>query len=85
MAEPYRYAGWLLRNDASARVRDKEGMIFVRKRENWRSDNCRVIYGAVTMGQTVSGGQATGITDGIRLSDWYYKYIREIKHMRSNT
>ncbi len=37
------------------------------------------------MGQTVSGGQATGITDGIRLSDWYYKYIREIKHMRSNT
>ncbi len=36
------------------------------------------------MGQTVSGGQATGITDGIRLSDWYYKYIREIKHMRSN-
>lgn len=84
MAEPYRYAGWLLRNDASARVRDKEGMIFVRKRENWRSDNCRVIYGAVTMGQTVSGGQATGITDGIRLSDWYYKYIREIKHMRSN-
>ncbi len=85
MAEPYRYAGWLLRNDASARARDKEGMIFVRKRENWRSDNCRVIYGAVTMGQTVSGGQATGITDGIRLSDWYYKYIREIKHMRSNT
>lgn len=35
------------------------------------------------MGQTVSGGQATGITDGIRLSDWYYKYIREIKHMSS--
>lgn len=66
-------------------ARDKEGMIFVRKRENWRSDNCRVIYGAVTMGQTVSGGQATGITDGIRLSDWYYKYIRESKHMRSNT
>ncbi|EHW18228.1 hypothetical protein ECDEC8D_4919 [Escherichia coli DEC8D] len=32
MAEPYRYAGWLLRNDASARTRDKEGMIFVRKR-----------------------------------------------------
>ncbi|EKI54030.1 hypothetical protein ECN1_1119 [Escherichia coli N1] len=26
------------------------------------------------MGQTMSGGQATGITDGIRLSDWYYKY-----------
>ncbi|HCC4855383.1 hypothetical protein [Escherichia coli] len=25
-------AGWLLRNDASARARDKEGMIFVRKR-----------------------------------------------------
>ena len=35
------------------------------------------------MGQTVSGGQATGITDGIRLSDWYYKYIRESKHMSS--
>ncbi|EMV89819.1 hypothetical protein EC2865200_2692 [Escherichia coli 2865200] len=32
MAEPYRYARWLLRNDASARARDKEGMIFVRKR-----------------------------------------------------
>ena len=32
MAEPYRYAGGLLRNDASARARDKEGMIFVRKR-----------------------------------------------------
>ncbi|EFK00325.1 hypothetical protein HMPREF9548_04995 [Escherichia coli MS 182-1] len=32
VAEPYRYAGWLLRNDASARARDKEGMIFVRKR-----------------------------------------------------
>ena len=46
----------------------------MRQGENWRSDNCRVIYGAVTMGQTVSGGQATGITDGIRLSDWYYKY-----------
>ncbi|WP_311236296.1 hypothetical protein [Escherichia coli] len=48
---------------------------------------CLEIQGAslVTMGQTVSGWQATGITDGIRLSDWYYKYIREIKHMRSNT
>lgn len=36
-----------------------------------RSDNCRVIYGTVTVGQLVPGGQVTGITDGIRQSDWY--------------
>ncbi|EQO50510.1 hypothetical protein G716_04920, partial [Escherichia coli HVH 41 (4-2677849)] len=30
MAEPYRYTGWLLRKDASARTRDKEGIVFVR-------------------------------------------------------
>ncbi|MDT9077885.1 hypothetical protein RSW80_07125 [Escherichia coli] len=40
---------------------------------------------AVVVYQPVTCGQATGITGGIRLSDWYYKYIREIKHMRSNT
>lgn len=83
MAEPYRYVGWLLRNDASAR--DKGGRTFVRQGENWRSDNCRVVLKAVVVHQPVTCGQATGITGGIRLSDWYYKYIREIKHMRSNT
>ena len=40
---------------------------------------------AVVVYQPVTCGQATVITGGIRLSDWYYKYIREIKHMRSNT
>ncbi|TGC14029.1 hypothetical protein CQJ28_20470 [Escherichia sp. E2562] len=34
---------------------------------------------AVTVRQPVSGGQATGITDGIRLSDWYYINIRSDK------
>ena len=72
MAEPYRYTGWLLRKDASARTRDKEGIVFVRTGRE--AGVLIVIYGAVTMGQTVSGGQATGITGGIRLSDWYYKY-----------
>ncbi|EPF0644937.1 hypothetical protein ACSQB6_002121 [Escherichia coli] len=42
-----------------------------------------LFWEAVTVSQSVPGGQATGITDGIRLSDWYYKYIREIKHMSS--
>ncbi|KEJ46925.1 hypothetical protein AC88_2406 [Escherichia coli 3-267-03_S4_C1] len=32
VAEPYRYVGWLLRNDASAR--DKGGRTFVRQGEN---------------------------------------------------
>ena len=34
---------------------------------------------AVVVYQPVTCGQATVITGGIRLSDWYYKYIREIK------
>ena len=38
---------------------------------------------AVVVHQPVTCGQATVITGGIRLSDWYYKYIREIKHMSS--
>ncbi|ESD02762.1 hypothetical protein HMPREF1594_00398, partial [Escherichia coli 907446] len=38
---------------------------------------------AVVVHQPVTCGQATGITGGIRLSDWYYKYIRELKHMSS--
>ncbi|WP_410974359.1 hypothetical protein [Escherichia coli] len=42
-----------------------------------------LFWEAVTVSQSVPSGQATGITDGIRLSDWYYKYIREIKHMSS--
>lgn len=56
---------------------------FVRQGENWCSDNCRVVLKAVMVSQPVTCGQATGITGGIRLSDWYYKYIRELKHMSS--
>ncbi|MGO5338174.1 hypothetical protein, partial [Escherichia coli] len=37
---------------------------------------CLEIQGAslVTVSQSVPGEQETDITDGIRLSDWYYKY-----------
>ncbi|MFT2908001.1 hypothetical protein [Escherichia coli] len=37
---------------------------------------CLEIQGAslVTVSQPVPGEQETDITDGIRLSDWYYKY-----------
>lgn len=59
------------------------GRTFVRQGENWRSDNCRVVFEGVVVHQPVTCGQATGITGGIRLSDWYYKYIREPKHMSS--
>ena len=86
MAEPYRYTGWLLRKDASARTRDKEGIVFVRTgREAGVLIIAELFSEVVTVSQSVPGGKETDITDGIRLSDWYYKYIREIKHMRSNT
>ncbi|MCE4209814.1 hypothetical protein FJK68_12975 [Escherichia coli] len=63
---------WLPRNDASrAYARQRRDAFREDEGKSRRSDNCRVIYGAVTVGQPVSGGQATGITDGIRLSDWY--------------
>ena len=85
MAEPYRYVGWLLRNDASARARDKGGRTFVRQGETSVLIIAELFLKAVVVYQPVTCGQATVITGGIRLSDWYYKYIREIKHMRSNT
>ena len=84
MAEPYRYTGWLLRKDASARTRDKEGIVFVRTgREAGVLIIAELFLKAVVVHQPVTCGQATGITGGIRLSDWYYKYIRELKHMSS--
>ncbi|MGT8871754.1 hypothetical protein ACVV4J_11545 [Escherichia coli] len=85
MAEPYRYVGWLLRNDASARARDKGGRTFVRQGKTSVLIIAELFLKAVVVYQPVTCGQATVITGGIRLSDWYYKYIREIKHMRSNT
>ena len=85
MAEPYRYTGWLLRKDASARTRDKEGIVFVRTGEEEAGVLiiAELFSEVVTVSQSVPGGKETDITDGIRLSDWYYKYIREIKHMSS--
>ncbi|MCJ8393212.1 hypothetical protein [Escherichia coli] len=35
---------------------------------------CLEIQGASLVSQPVPGEQETDITDGIRLSDWYYKY-----------
>ena len=84
MAEPYRYTGWLLRKDASARTRDKEGIVFVRTgREAGVLIIAELFSEVVTVSLPVPGEEETDITDGIRLSDWYYKYIREIKHMSS--
>ena len=75
MAEPYRYTGWLLRKDASARTRDKEGIVFVRTgREAGVLIIAELFSEVVTVSQPVPGEQETDITDGIRLSDWYYKY-----------
>lgn len=68
MAEPYRYTGWLLRKDASARTRDKEG------REAGVLIIAELFSEVVTVSQPVPGEEETDITDGIRLSDWYYKY-----------
>ncbi|PEH73923.1 hypothetical protein CRM76_19335 [Edwardsiella tarda] len=67
-----------------ARTHDREGMIFGRMRGSAVVLIIAELFtGAVAVGQPVPGGQATDIVDGIRLSDWYYKYIREIKHMSS--
>ncbi|HBP8916256.1 TPA: hypothetical protein L6689_004799 [Escherichia coli] len=75
MAEPYRYTGWLLRTDASARTRDKEGIVFVRTgREAGVLIIAELFSEVVTVSQPVPGEEETDITDGIRLSDWYYKY-----------
>lgn len=68
MAEPYRYTGWLLRKDASSRTRDKEG------REAGVLIIAELFSEVVTVSQPVPGEEETDITDGIRLSDWYYKY-----------
>ena len=72
MAEPYRYTGWLLRKDASARTRDKEGIVFVRTgREAGVLIIAELFSEVVTVSQPVPGEEET---DRIRLSDWYYKY-----------
>ncbi|MDZ6748252.1 hypothetical protein U4W20_22480 [Escherichia coli] len=64
-----------LRNDASARARDKEGIVFVRTgREAGVLIIAELFSEVVTVSQPVPGEQETDITDGIRLSDWYYKY-----------
>lgn len=64
-----------LRKDASARTRDKEGIVFVRTgREAGVLIIAELFSEVVTVSQPVPGEQETDITDGIRLSDWYYKY-----------
>ncbi|HHO0871070.1 TPA: hypothetical protein ACRTO2_005019 [Escherichia coli] len=69
-----------------ARTHDREGMIFRRMRGRAVVLIIAELFtGRLRWGQPVTGGMVTDIADGIRLSDWYYKYIREIKHMRSNT
>ncbi|EFC4193589.1 hypothetical protein E6D13_01215 [Escherichia coli] len=62
----------MLRNDASARTRDKEGMTFVRTGgEAGVLIIAELFSEMVTVSQSVPGGKETDITDGIRLSDWY--------------
>ncbi|EFN8623181.1 hypothetical protein C3D39_19510 [Escherichia coli O51] len=64
-----------VRKDASARTRDKEGIVFVRTgREAGVLIIAELFSEVVTVSQPVPGEQETDITDGIRLSDWYYKY-----------
>ncbi|HGV6080375.1 TPA: hypothetical protein ACNDP9_005279 [Escherichia coli] len=63
-----------MRKDASARTRDKEGIVFVRTgREAGVLIIAELFSEVVTVSQPVPGEQETDITDGIRLSDWYYK------------
>lgn len=70
-----RGGGGGLRKDASARTRDKEGIVFVRTgREADVLIIAELFSEVVTVSQPVPGEQETDITDGIRLSDWYYKY-----------
>ncbi|EFC1609099.1 hypothetical protein FBG27_21095 [Escherichia coli] len=65
----------VLRKNASARTRDKEGIVFVRTgREAGVLIIAELFSEVVTVSQPVPGEQETDITDGIRLSDWYYKY-----------
>lgn len=64
-------------------ARDKGGRTFVRQGKTGVLIIAELFLKAVVVHQPVTCGQATGITGGIRLSDWYYKYIRELKHMSS--
>ncbi len=60
MAEPYRYTGWLLRKDASARTRDKEGIVFVRTgREAGVLIIAELFSEVVTVSQPVPGEEET--------------------------
>ncbi len=85
MAEPYRYTGWLLRKDASARTRDKEGVVFVRTgREAGVLIIAELFSEVVTVSQPVPGEEETDITDGIRLriplysiTDWHRSPISD--------
>ena len=64
-----------MRKDASARTRDKEGIVFVRTgREAGVLIIAELFSEVVVVNQPVAGGKATDITGGIRQSDWYYKY-----------
>ena len=58
-----------------ARTHDREGMIFGRMRGSAVVLIIAELFSeVVTVSQPVPGEQETDITDGIRLSDWYYKY-----------
>nr|WP_267209645.1 hypothetical protein [Escherichia coli] len=51
------------------------GIVFVRTgREAGVLIIAELFSEVVTVSQPVPGEQETDITDGIRLSDWYYKY-----------
>ena len=54
----------------------KEGIVFVRTGEEEAGVLiiAELFSEVVTVSQSVPGGKETDITDGIRLSDWYYKY-----------
>lgn len=54
----------------------KEGIVFVRTGEEEAGVLiiAELFSEVVTVSQPVPGEQETDITDGIRLSDWYYKY-----------
>ncbi|MGT8960052.1 hypothetical protein ACVV4I_16130 [Escherichia coli] len=63
-----------VRKDASARTRDKEDSFREDRREAGVLIIAELFSEVVTVSQPVPGEQETDITDGIRLSDWYYKY-----------
>ncbi|MGK3523007.1 hypothetical protein ACSLOX_25420 [Escherichia coli] len=53
----------------------QEGIVFVRTgREAGVLIIAELFSVVVTVSQPVPGEEETDITDGIRLSDWYYKY-----------